>query len=70
MSEPHRLDSDEILMHLFQAAISGDAAHYARGQGIDPALLPMWREQYHTAYVAFLENILRVIKDRVDEWPF
>jgi len=69
MNEAEQRDTSWILTTLFQSAISGDPARYAREHGFDPAFLPMWREHHHREYVAYLENILRAIKDRVDDWP-
>jgi len=69
MSEAPERDTTWILTTLFEAAISGDPARYAREHGFDPAFLSMWREQHHREYIAYLETFLRAVKDRVDDWP-
>jgi hypothetical protein len=69
MHDAGERDQRWILTALFEAAVSGDPARYARERGFDPAFLPMWREQYHLEYIAYLEAFLRAVKDRVDDWP-
>jgi hypothetical protein len=61
--------SDEIVVILFQAAMSGDAAVWAREHELDPKLLDMWKFTHAQEYIAYLEKLLRVIKTRArDEW--
>ncbi len=61
--------SDEIVVILFQAAMSGDPAKYAREHQLDPKLLDMWKFTHAQEYIAYLEKLLRVIKSRArDEW--
>jgi hypothetical protein len=61
--------SDEIVVILFQAAMSGDAAAYAREHDFDPKLLDMWKFTHAQEYIVYLEKLLRVIKTRArDEW--
>jgi|GEM_PF-1141817 hypothetical protein len=61
--------SDEIVVILFQAAMSGDAAAYAREHQLDPKLLDMWKFTHAQEYIGYLEKLLRVIKTRArDEW--
>ncbi len=61
--------SDEIVVILFQASMSGDAAAYAREHQLDPKLLDMWKFTHAQEYIAYLEKLLRVIKTRArDEW--
>ncbi len=69
MSEAPQRDIKGILTTLFEASISGDPARYAREHGFDPTFLPMWREQHHREYIAYLEAFLRAVKDRVEDWP-
>jgi hypothetical protein len=61
--------SDEIVVILFQAAMSGDAAAYARAHDLDPKLLEMWKFTHAQEYITYLEKLMRVIKTRArDEW--
>jgi hypothetical protein len=61
--------SDEIVVILFQAAMSSDAAAYARKHAFDPKLLDMWKFTHAQEYIVYLEKLLRVIKTRArDEW--
>jgi hypothetical protein len=61
--------SDEIVVILFQAAMSDNAAKYARDHQLDPKLLEMWKFTHAQEYITYLEKLLRVIKSRArDEW--
>lgn len=64
MSDAVEPSPDEIVVVLFQAAMSGDAAKYAREHGLDPKLLDMWKFTHAQEYIAYLEKLLRVIKTR------
>jgi len=60
---------DEIVVILFQAAMSGNPAAWARKHAIDPKLLEMWKYTHATEYIDYLEKLLRVIQQRArDEW--
>lgn len=54
----------QIIAVLFQAAMSGDEAAWARANDVDPKLLQMWRFTHAQEYIAYLENVLRTIRRR------
>jgi hypothetical protein len=58
--------SDEIVVILFQAAMSGDANAWARERELDPKLLEMWKFTHAQEYIAYLEKLLRVIRIRAE----
>ncbi len=69
MSSPTAGDGDEptseqIVAILFQAAMSGDEAAWARAGDIDPKLVQMWKFTHAQEYIAYLENILRMMRRR------
>ena len=60
-SEP---TAEEIVAILFRAAMSGDRDRYAREHDLDPKLLEMWTFTHSREYIAHLERLLRLMKDR------
>jgi hypothetical protein len=56
--------TDQIIAVLFQAAMSGDEAAWARTNDVDPKLLQMWRFTHAQEYIAYLEKVLRTIRRR------
>jgi hypothetical protein len=56
--------ADEIVAILFRAAMSGDRDAYAIEQGLDPKLLEMWTFTHSREYIAHLEKLLRMMKNR------
>ena len=56
--------TEQIIAVLFQAAMSGDEAAWARANDVDPKLLQMWRFTHAQEYIAYLEKVLRTIRHR------
>jgi hypothetical protein len=56
--------TEQIIAVLFQAAMSGDDAAWARANDVDPKLLQMWRFTHAQEYIAYLEGVLRTIRRR------
>lgn len=56
--------SEQIVGVLFGAAMSGDEAAWAQANGVDPKLLQMWKFTHAQEYIAYLENVLRMVKRR------
>jgi hypothetical protein len=56
--------AEEIVATLFRAAMSGDRDRYAAEHGIDPKLLEMWTFTHSREYIAHLENLLRLMRNR------
>ncbi len=54
----------QIVAALFQAAMSGDEASWAEMNGVDPKLLQIWKFTHAQEYIAYLENVLRMMKNR------
>jgi hypothetical protein len=59
-----RPSTEQIIAVLFQAAMSGDEAAWARAHEVDPKLLQMWRFTHAQEYIAYLEKVLRTIRRR------
>ena len=60
-SEP---TSEQIVALLFGAAMSGDEAAWSRENEIDPKLLQYWKFTHAQEYIAYLENVLRLMRRR------
>ncbi len=56
--------SEQIVGVLFGAAMSGDEVAWAQANGVDPKLLQMWKFTHAQEYIAYLENVLRMVKRR------
>jgi hypothetical protein len=56
--------AEEIVTILFRAAMSGDRDRYAREHDLDPKLLELWTFTHSREYIAHLEKLLRLMKDR------
>jgi hypothetical protein len=56
--------AEEIVAILFRAAMSGDRDAYAQEQGLDPKLLELWTFTHSGEYIAHLEKLLRMMKNR------
>jgi hypothetical protein len=56
--------TEEIVAILFRAAMSGDRDTYAKEQDLDPKLLELWTFTHSAEYIAHLEKILRMMKNR------
>jgi hypothetical protein len=59
--------AEEIVAILFRAAMSGDRDAYAAEHGLDPKLLEMWTFTHSREYIAHLENLLRMMKNRASK---
>ena len=46
--------------------MSGDIDAFAKKHELDPKLLQMWKHTHAQEYIAFLEKILRVIRQRAE----
>lgn len=57
---------DEIVTLLFNAAMSGDVDAFALKHELDPKLLQMWKHTHAQEYIAFLEKLLRAIRQRAE----
>jgi hypothetical protein len=55
---------DQIVAALFSAAMSGDETAWANANGIDPKLLQMWKFTHAQEYIAYLEKVLRMMRNR------
>ncbi len=64
MAEAPEPTAEEIVAILFRAAMSGDRDAYAIEQGLDPKLLEMWTFTHSREYIAHLEKLLRMMKNR------
>ncbi len=64
MADAPEPTADEIVAILFRAAMSGDRDAYAIEQGLDPKLLEMWTFTHSREYIAHLEKLLRMMKNR------
>ena len=58
--------SDQVVALLFQAAMSGDEAAFARSNELDPKLFQMWKFTHAQEYITYLEKVLRLIKSRAE----
>jgi hypothetical protein len=47
--------------------MSGDRDAYAAEQGLDPKLLEMWTFTHSREYIAHLEKLLRMMKNRASK---
>jgi hypothetical protein len=56
--------AEEIVTTLFRAAMSGDRDAYARAHDLDPKLLELWTFTHSREYIAHLEKLLRLMKNR------
>ncbi len=56
--------AEEIVAILFRAAMSGDRDRYAAEHDLDPKLLELWTFTHSREYIAHLEKLLRMMKDR------
>ncbi len=56
--------SEEIVAWLFAAAMSGDDVAWSKAHDIDPKLLEIWKFSHAREYIAYLENVLRMVKRR------
>ncbi len=56
--------SEQVVAILFQAAMSGDEAAWARANDADPKLLQMWKFTHAQEYITYLEKVLRMIRKR------
>jgi hypothetical protein len=59
--------AEEIVAILFRAAMSGDRDAYAAEHDLDPKLLEMWTFTHSREYIAHLENLLRMMKNRASK---
>jgi hypothetical protein len=64
MSDVPEPTSDEIVATLFRAAMSGDRDAYAREHDLDPKLLELWTFTHSREYIAHLEKLLRMMRNR------
>jgi hypothetical protein len=64
MSDAPEPTSDEIVATLFRAAMSGDRDAYAREHDLDPKLLELWTFTHSREYIAHLEKLLRMMRNR------
>ncbi len=67
MTEPGEPTSEEIVAILFRAAMSGDRDAYAQEHDLDPKLLELWTFTHSREYIAHLEKLLRLMRDRAAE---
>jgi hypothetical protein len=58
--------TEQIVAILFQAAMSGSDADWARINGVDPKLLEMWKFTHAREYITYLEKLLRLVKSRAN----
>ena len=64
MADAPEPTAEEIVAILFRAAMSGDRDAYASEHGLDPKLLEMWTFTHSREYIAHLEKLLRMMKNR------
>jgi hypothetical protein len=64
MAEEAEPTAEEIVAILFRAAMSGDRDRYATEHDLDPKLLEMWTFTHSREYIAHLENLLRMMRNR------
>lgn len=64
MAEGPEPTAEEIVAILFRAAMSGDRDAYAREHDLDPKLLELWTFTHSREYIAHLEKLLRLMKNR------
>ena len=64
MADAPEPTAEEIVAILFRAAMSGDREMYAREHDLDPKLLELWTFTHSREYIAHLEKLLRMMKDR------
>jgi hypothetical protein len=64
MAEDPEPTAEEIVAILFRAAMSGDRDTYAKEHDLDPKLLEMWTFTHSREYIAHLENLLRMMRNR------
>jgi hypothetical protein len=67
MTEPGEPTSEEIVAILFRAAMSGDRDAYAQEHDLDPKLLELWTFTHSREYIAHLEKLLRLMRNRAAE---
>ncbi len=67
MADAPEPTAEEIVAILFRAAMSGDRDAYAAEHGLDPKLLEMWTFTHSREYIAHLENLLRMMKNRASK---
>lgn len=56
--------AEEIVAILFRAAMSGDRDRYAQEHDLDPKLLELWTFTHSREYIAHLEKLLRLMRNR------
>ena len=59
-------DPEWIVPMLFQCAMSKDQRKWCQENALPDNLIAAWKERYHGEYITYIENMLRVIRDRVD----
>jgi len=64
MADEAEPTAEEIVAILFRAAMSGDRDRYAVEHDLDPKLLELWTFTHSREYIAHLEKLLRLMKDR------
>jgi hypothetical protein len=64
VAEAPEPSAEEIVAILFRAAMSGDRDRYAAEHDLDPKLLELWTFTHSREYIAHLEKLLRLMKDR------
>jgi hypothetical protein len=62
--DPGEPTSEQIVALLFGAAMSGDEAAWSHENEIDPKLLQYWKFTHAQEYIAYLENVLRLMRRR------
>ncbi len=67
MADAPEPTAEEIVAILFRAAMSGDRDAYAAEHDLDPKLLEMWTFTHSREYIAHLENLLRMMKNRASK---
>ena len=67
MADAAEPTTEEIVAILFRAAMSGDRDTYAKEHDLDPKLLELWTFTHSGEYIAHLEKILRLMKNRAGQ---
>ncbi len=67
MADAPEPTTEEIVATLFRAAMSGDRDKYAAENDLDPKLLEVWTFTHSREYIAHLEKLLRMMKNRAGQ---
>jgi hypothetical protein len=59
-------NAELIVTLLFQYAMSKDKNAWCSENEVPANLMASWKERYHREYITYIENMMRVIRDRVE----